>query len=390
MVLKLKVKGVHFMLKKNIAIVIVVALVFSWLTLGASSSDPSGIGLRGTDSKVAFSQPPQIEKGNNSHPFSLSENQHRFLRDPVDFSPADSKSKLMILGTGNPIPNPVKYGPASAVIINGTVYFVDAGDGMWAAISNGYLAHNKNPIIAEAFIKPMDNFKHLFLTHLHEDHTVGIPGFILGKYKFMQRTPSEVFGPVGTEDLFRSFEKAWTKDIVNMQDTMGKEMYTDEGWRSNVHEVPLEGKGAVIFEDENVKVQAYKTIHGGMDSYAYRFTTVDGRILVFGGDGVYSKGLVEAAKGADILVVESISYETLKYAPWGGDTLEEKKKLIGQFHMFPDRLARIQKESGVKNIVTVHEQNYAPQEIYYREQLKEENERAGVKNVYSAVDGDLY
>jgi len=358
--------------------------------MGATIEDPSGIGLRGQDSKVAFSQPPQVETGNNSHPFSLSENQHRFLRTPADFSPADSKSKVLILGTGNPIPNPVRHGPSSAVVVNGAVYFIDAGDGMWAAISHAYLAHNRNPIIAEAFIKPMDNFKHLFLTHLHEDHTVGIPGFILGKYKFMQRTPSEVFGPIGTESLMRNFEEAWTKDIENMQVTMGKEMYTDEGWRSNVHEVPLEGKGVVIFEDENVKVQAYKTIHGGMDSYAYRFTTVDGRIITFGGDGIYSKGLVEAAKGADILVVESMSYENLKYAPWGGDTIEQKEKLIGQFHMFPERLLRIQQESGVKNIVTVHEQNYAPQEIYYREQLKEENEKIGIKNVYSAVDGDMY
>jgi len=108
--------------------------------MGATIEDPSGIGLRGQDSDVAFSQPPQIEQGNNSHPFSLSENQHRFLRTPTDFSPADSKSKVLILETGNPIPNPVRHGPSSAVVINGSVYFVDAGDGMWAAISHAYLA----------------------------------------------------------------------------------------------------------------------------------------------------------------------------------------------------------------------------------------------------------
>ena len=65
-----------------------------------------------------------------------------------------------------------------------------------------------------------------------------------------------------------------------------------------------------------------------------------------------------AAKGADILFVEGITRKNVKFATWGGDTEEEKVEVIGAYHMFPDKLKKVYDESGVKNIVLVHVQNY--------------------------------
>ena len=119
-------------------------------------------------------------------------------------------------------------------------------------------------------------------------------------------------------------------------------------------------KGRKIFEDDNVMVEAFPTEHGFLEhTIAYRFTTKpDGRILVFGGDGHYSEGLVNAAKDADVLFVEGITRKNIKYASWGGDTVEEKVKTIGAYHMFPSDMKKLQDDSGVKELLRLRSQGF--------------------------------
>ncbi len=132
--------------------------------------------------------------------------------------------------------------------------------------------------------------------------------------------------------------------------------------------------------------------HGALKhTYAYRFTTKpDNRVLVFGGDGHYSEGLVATAKDADILFIEAITRDRIKFAPWGGKTEVEKVKTIGAYHMFPSDMKRVQDESGVKNIVMVHVQNYSDPETFDRLGVLKEMQKEGVKNILQAQDGDLY
>jgi ribonuclease Z len=147
----------------------------------------------------------------------------------------------------------------------------------------------------------------------------------------------------------------------------------------------------VVFQDENVKVEAYRTKHGAFkDSFAYRFVTPD-RIFAFGGDGIYSQGLVEAARGADILFMEAVTEDGIPFAPWGGNTVEQKKKTIFSYHIPPRDLIRVKEESAVKSIVLIHEQYYSRPGDYRREALLEEIKRAGMKGpIYSSIDGDIY
>jgi len=151
-------------------------------------------------------------------------------------------------------------------------------------------------------------------------------------------------------------------------------------------------EGAKIFEDDNVIVVAYPTSHGALEhSYAYRFTTKpDNRIFVFGGDGHYSEGLVEASRGADILFVEGITRANVEYATWGGATVEEKVQTISPYHMFPAELKRVQDESGVQGIVLVHVQNFNNPDDFDRLGVLKEMQDEGVTNILSAQDGDLY
>jgi len=150
--------------------------------------------------------------------------------------------------------------------------------------------------------------------------------------------------------------------------------------------------GRRIFEDDNVLVEAFPTKHGFLENtQTYRFTTKpDNRVLVFGGDGRYSEGLVSAAKDADILFIEGITRKTIKYAPWGGDSEKMKFAIIGAYHMFPSDMKKVQDESGVNKIVMVHVQNYNSPEDFDRLSVLQEMIDEGVTNILQASDGDLY
>jgi ribonuclease Z len=306
----------------------------------------------------------------------------QFDRDPVNLAPKDCKSPVLVIGTGLPTPNAFRTGPSLAVIANGYPYFVDAGEGVWRGIGQAVVMHGDwlNDVME------VSNLKYLFLTHLHEDHTVGIPTWILSPYKWGSRADKEIYGPKGTKSMIDHILAAWTIDIAEMQD--GSAGAPPEGSRATSHDLTENG---VVFEDDNVKVSAFRTKHGALKyTFAYRFETAD-RIIAFAGDGHYSQGVVDAAKDADILFTEAFSLENIAYSTWGGDTVEEKKKTISPYHMFPEDLVRIKNESGVKSVVLIHEQNYAPPEKYSRTGLVDEIKRAGLTGpIYSSIDGDIY
>ena len=313
-------------------------------------------------------------------------------RGPIDRSPQDKPSKVLVMGSGDPNPNPYRYGPALAVIVNDYPYFIDAGEGWWRAV--GYSVQAQ-PAIDLASIMNVLNLKYMFLTHLHEDHTVGLPSFISNPYKFagtLGGVDKKVYGPEGVDEMIAHINSAWRIDRNEM--AQGSIMAKFDG--ATAVGIPVwpqvDVNGRKIFEDDNVLVEAFPTGHGFLEhTNAYRFTTKpDNRVLVFGGDGRYSEGLVSAAKDADILFVEGITRKNIKFAPWGGKTEEEKVKVIGAYHMFPSDMKKLQDDSGVKNIVMVHVQNYDTPKNFDRLTVLNEMIDEGVTNILQAADGDLY
>ena len=304
-------------------------------------------------------------------------------RNPQNLSPANVNTKLVVLGTGMPLPNPYRSGPGYALIVNGYPYLVDAGEGIWRSIARAALVNG------DEFTRGLapQKLKYLFITHLHEDHTVGIPSLLLNPFKLNIPTSKEIYGPTGIGDMVQHIVAAWKIDIAaELSDG-----YDPEGARATGHEIDFEESG-VVYDDDNVKVEAFRTIHGPLqDTFAYRFTTKE-RIVTFTGDGgPYNQNIVDAAMNADILVAEVVTEENIEFAPWGGDTVEEKKKEIFRYHFSPAVLARIANEASVKAIVLSHEQNYNSGEDYDALGLVNEVIAAGFDGpIYSAMDADVY
>jgi ribonuclease Z len=145
------------------------------------------------------------------------------------------------------------------------------------------------------------NLSRVFLTHLHSDHTVGLPDLIFTPWTLERAVPLEIFGPPGTEAMASHLMQAYQEDVdVRVQ---GLEPANTDGHRVTV----VENTEGLVYEDENVKVTAFRVDHGDWEyALGYRFETPD-RIIVVSGDTAPTQAVVEQCRGCDILVHEVYS-----------------------------------------------------------------------------------
>ena len=203
-------------------------------------------------------------------------------------------TKVVMLGTGNPNPDPEHSGCSVAIIVNNTPYIIDFGPGLIrkaAAMSPRYGGK----------IKGLDvkNIKTAFLTHLHSDHTIGYPDLILTPWVMGRNEPLEVYGPEGLTKLTLNILEAYQDDIHYR--LYGLEPANNQGWRVNTHEISTEG---IIYRDSNVVVEAFPVSHGSWpNAFGYRFTTPD-KVIVISGDTRPCNNIIRYSSGADILIHE--------------------------------------------------------------------------------------
>jgi len=199
--------------------------------------------------------------------------------------------RVTLLGTGRPDPAIDRFGPSTLVEVGGRTLLFDCGRG--AAQRLWQLGI------------PLSRVSDVFLTHLHSDHTVGLPDLWLTGWMptpYGGRTKAvAVWGPAGTRDMGVGLEQAFAWD----RDRRGRgEGLPPEGGTIAAHDV----QPGVVFERGGVRVTAFLVDHGGLlePAYGYRID-YQGRSVVISGDTRPSESLVKAAEGADVLVHEVIT-----------------------------------------------------------------------------------
>ena len=131
----------------------------------------------------------------------------------------------------------------------------------------------------------VDRLKVAFLTHLHSDHSAGLPDLILTSWVAGRDAPLELYGPEGVADMAEYILKAYDADIRYRID--GLEPANELGWRVNAHTLD----DGVVYEDDNVKVEAFRVRHGTWENaFGFRFTTPD-RVIVISGEVVLGHDL---------------------------------------------------------------------------------------------------
>src|SRR5438067_958997 len=158
-------------------------------------------------------------------------------------SSAQQKTQIVMLGTGNPNPDPERSGPATAIVVNGASYLIDCGPGI---VRRASAAAKKHQIAALQAV----NLKIVFVTHLHSDHTLGLPDLIFSPWVMGRAEPLRVYGPPGVKAMSDHLEGAWAEDIKIR--TTGGEPSNKTGYNVDVHEV----SSGPVYKDANVTVTA--------------------------------------------------------------------------------------------------------------------------------------
>ena len=205
-------------------------------------------------------------------------------------------TKLIVLGSGTPNPDPNRAGSAYAVVVNETPYLIDFGPGVIRRA-----ASLSPPWGGKIEAMTVKNLEHAFLTHIHSDHSAGLADLLLTPWIMGRDKKLNLYGPKGLEQMASSTLEAFEDDI-NYR-IYGTQPSNKMGYKFNFY---LLSEG-LIYEDENVSVEAFTVPHGSFDdAYGFRFTTED-KVIVFSGDTGPSKTLEKFAAGADILVHEVYS-----------------------------------------------------------------------------------
>lgn len=211
-----------------------------------------------------------------------------------------SNTRIVLLGTGTPSPDPERSGPATAIVVNGTPYLIDFGPGVVRRIA----AASQKGVQGLSVV----NVKHVFLTHLHSDHTAGYPDLILTPWSVGRTHALEVYGPRGLAAMTRHILEAYAEDIrIRRKDktTLGRPSEID-GYKVRAHEV----RPGIVYQDPNVKVTAFPVNHGDVSpAFGYRFETAD-RTIVMSGDAAPSQSVVDQCNGCDVLIHEAYSLTT--------------------------------------------------------------------------------
>lgn len=265
--------------------------------------------------------------------------------------------KVIILGSSGGIPTPDRGLPAVLLEWEGRLLLLDCGEGTQRQIMRaGYSLSRKMTVL---------------ITHLHGDHVFGLPGMIQSMNLLNRIHPLEVYGPKGLKDFIYNttistmseptfdllVKEVAEGEIIRGKGILVKALWTDHS-RPNlayrltlgsslgrfipekaknlgVPEGPLWGllKSGHSVVLDNGKIVEPKDVLG---------EPIQGITVVYSGDTRYCEGLVELAKGADLLIHE---------ATFGSDLAERANE---EGHSTAEDAARVAKASGAKRLVLTH------------------------------------
>jgi ribonuclease BN (tRNA processing enzyme) len=265
--------------------------------------------------------------------------------------PAKQGTRLITLGTlAGPLPRANRAQSSNLLIVNGTLYVVDAGDGVARQL-------------AKAGINIRD-IGRVFLTHHHDDHTADLGTLMSIAWDLNRTQPVHAYGPLGTEALVKAAVQYFT---------LSSELRIRDGGRT----VPIaqvfighDAATGMIYQDANIRVIAVENTHFQFHdgpasvndkSYSYRFETAD-RVIVFTGDTGPSDAVTELAKGADLLVSEVSSFDDrmqdmIKDGRWQAMSERERTSIVRQAtqgHLTREDVGTMAARAGVKTVVLTH------------------------------------
>jgi ribonuclease Z len=235
---------------------------------------------------------------------------------------------ITLLGTGSPLPDPHRAGPATLVQSGGEHYLVDAGRGVLMRLAAAGVA--------------VSQLSAVLITHLHSDHITDLNDVITSQWiSTFEPTTLRIVGPPGTAALVGHIVASLGPDIAY------RIAHHDDLQQPPLVEVLEVTEGPVAVGGQ-VRITAAATDHRPVEpSVGYRFDH-DGVGVVAAGDTVPCAGLDRLCAGADALVHTVIRKDVIANIPLQRlqDTLD--------YHSSPEEAAQTAERAGVGTLVLTH------------------------------------
>jgi len=275
---------------------------------------------------------------------------------PTPGSPAmaevfDGKALRVILcGTSSPLPDPNRAKACTVVIAGDKAYVVDTGPESWEQMARMNF--------------PGARIAGIFITHFHSDHIGDLGEFRMQTMVAGRNAMLPVYGPKGVKDIVAGFNLAYAEDAKLRLAHHGPAVINLAASPMEAHEFGAKFAGKlteeeVILEADDLKVTAFEVDHDPIrPAVGYRFDW-KGRSVVISGDTALSPNMVENAKGADVLVSESLAANLIAIAQQTATTQGNPRVAkimadIPDYHASPVEAAKMANDAGVKLLVYSH------------------------------------
>ncbi len=236
--------------------------------------------------------------------------------------------QIVLLGTGSPLPDPDRAGPATLVRAAGRDLLFDAGRGVLMRLAAAGAAPG--------------TLTGVFLTHLHSDHLTDLNDVITTRWVTgVGPSPLPVFGPEGTGRVVE-------RTLHLLEDDIGYRLahHDDLTWgpECDVTEVT----DGVVFDDGVVRVTAAPTDHAPVRPTVGFRVEAEGKAVAIAGDTVPCEGLDRLCAGADAYVQTTIRRSLIEPIPF------PRLQDILDYHSTIQDAAATATDGGVKTLVLTH------------------------------------
>ncbi|MFN3002005.1 ribonuclease Z [Mycolicibacterium wolinskyi] len=238
--------------------------------------------------------------------------------------------EVTLLGTGSPIPDPDRAGPATLVRTGDQTFLVDCGRGVQQRLAAA--GSGANRVTA------------LLLTHLHSDHIADLGDVIITRWVTTftpDAPPLPIIGPPGTAEVVAATLKAFGFDI---------------GYRI-AHHADLTGPPPVevhehtdgpVWDHHGVHIRVAPTDHRPVaPTIGFRIEH-GGASVVLAGDTVPCESLDRLAGGAGALVHTAIRKDLIETLP------QQRIRDICDYHSSVQEAAATAARAGVGILVLTH------------------------------------
>lgn len=202
-----------------------------------------------------------------------------------------SRTQLVVLGSGTPNAEADRVSSGLAIAVDDRPYLVDCGHGVVQRVVEARAAGLINWSTVD--------LTRLFLTHLHADHTVGLPDLLFTPWIHGREEKVAAFGPRGLEDMLDQIQEAYG---VSTREHLTAHPASSGGFMAEFNSA----QAGLVYRDDRLRVHALPADHGDLEAYSYKFLTPD-KTIVVSGDTKPVSGFADWARAADILVHEVYS-----------------------------------------------------------------------------------